>query len=101
MSVGGIFSGGSATNKIFSSVFTLPYGSFTEYATEGVTIVDTENGTLSEVELLDDGSLEITVEDFDPSGKESYPQVRFAANCTTFGVEIIAYVGKIGSYPLY
>lgn len=102
MSAGESFSYGSATKMNFSSVFTLPYGSFTEYATEGgVTLVDTENGTLSEVELLDDGSLEITVKDFDQSGGQTYPQVRFAANCTTFGVEIIAYVGKIGSYPLY
>ncbi len=98
MSAGAHFSSGSSTNKKMISTFTLPYGAFTEFATtEYVTLVDDTNGRIASVVVNSDGSLKVTVENFDPSGEEAYPKVRFAAETTTFGVEIIARVGVFGS----
>ena len=92
---------GSATNKQYSSTFSLPYGSFTDYATvENIALVDPTNGVLSKVEVSE-GKLSVTVEQYDPTKGETYPLVRIPANATTFNVEIEAYVGMIlSSYPL-
>lgn len=92
---------GSTTNKKYISTFSLPYGSFTDYATvENIALVDRTNGVLSKVEVSE-RELSVTVEQYDTTKGETYPLVRIPANATTFNVEIEVYVGKmLSSYPL-
>lgn len=92
---------GSTTKQKCRSLFSLPYGSFTDDATaENIALVDPTNGVLSEVALIE-GELRVTVENYDPTKGEKYPLVRIPANATTFNVEIEVHVGMtLSSYPL-
>ena len=81
---------GSGTVGTFVSLYSLPYGSFSENVAEYVELPD-DNGTLT-VEMTEDGRLRVRVENFDRTD-DSYPVVHIQAEATSFNVEIFAYVG--------
>lgn len=91
-------SGGTPTNKTYSSTYALPYGGFTASATnENIKLKNQGNGELTEVEVSEDKlKLSVTVKNYNPTldGATQYPKLEIAAIATTFNVDITIAIGK-------
>ncbi len=100
MITGGGSSSGSSTNKRFTSTFTIPYGTIAANAADYITLVNQNNGNIKEVQVVDEHTLKISVENFDPTQGENFPSVKIAAPATSFNVELVVLIGKAGNYDL-
>ncbi len=76
-----------------STTFVLPYGSFVEeYITTDYITLLSDSGSLS-VELTDAGNLKIKVIGYESTSGHIYPEVKIAAEVTTFNKELTVYIG--------